>query len=79
MGETLEECAKREFLEETGLEVEVGKLVLVNEFIQEKSDFVKDWEDGIHKIDHIFEVSLVSENAIEGMGTNIDSGMVDFR
>ncbi len=78
-GETLEECAKREFLEETGLEVEVGKLVLINEFIEEKSDFVEGWEEGIHQIDHIFEVSLVFENAIEGMGTNLDPGMVGVR
>ena len=34
-GETLEEAVVREFLEETGLKVEVGELVFVNEMIQE--------------------------------------------
>jgi 8-oxo-dGTP diphosphatase len=34
LGETLEEALKREFREETGLEVEVGALVDVGEFIR---------------------------------------------
>ncbi|MEZ4885780.1 MAG: NUDIX domain-containing protein [Chitinophagales bacterium] len=79
MGETLAECVKREFQEETGLEVEVGNLVLVNEFIQESSDFVEDWKEGIHQVEHIFEVTLVSEEAIEGAGTNFDPGMIGIQ
>ena len=79
MGETLAECTQREFLEETGLEVEVGDLVLVNEFIEESSAFVEDWKEGIHQVEHIFEVSLVSEAAVEGVGTNFDPGMIGVR
>ncbi|MCG8475479.1 MAG: NUDIX domain-containing protein [Cytophagales bacterium] len=33
-GETLERCLQREFLEETGLQIRVGKLLFVNEFLQ---------------------------------------------
>lgn len=33
MGETMENALKREFLEETGLEIEVGKLLFINQFI----------------------------------------------
>jgi 8-oxo-dGTP diphosphatase len=34
LGERLEDALKREFLEETGLEIEVGELAEVKEFIQ---------------------------------------------
>ncbi len=34
LGETAEDALKREFLEETGLEIEVGKLLLMNEFVK---------------------------------------------
>ncbi len=33
-GETVEACLKREFLEETGFEVEVKRFLFVNEFLQ---------------------------------------------
>lgn len=76
IGETLEECVQREFLEETGLEVKVGKLVLVNEFIEESSAFVEDWKDGIHQVEMIFEVTLESADAIGGKASSLDPGMV---
>jgi len=34
VGEMAEDALKREFLEETGLEVEVGKLLIMNEFVK---------------------------------------------
>lgn len=34
VGEMAEEALQREFLEETGLEISVGKLVLMNEFVK---------------------------------------------
>jgi 8-oxo-dGTP diphosphatase len=34
-GERMEECLKREFREETGLEIEVGPFLFVHEFIRE--------------------------------------------
>ncbi|MBU2638969.1 MAG: NUDIX hydrolase [Nanoarchaeota archaeon] len=36
-GETLVECAKREFEEETGLRIEIIKLVYVNDWIKDKA------------------------------------------
>jgi ADP-ribose pyrophosphatase YjhB (NUDIX family) len=39
-GETLEDCAVRETLEETGLKVKVGKLIHINEYIY-KNDWKK--------------------------------------
>ena len=41
MGETLEEGLKREVLEETGLEVEVGKLAGISDLIIRDDDVVK--------------------------------------
>lgn len=46
VGESLHETVRREFLEETGLTIEVGKLLLVNELIQ----------DPFHAIEFYFEV-----------------------
>jgi ADP-ribose pyrophosphatase YjhB (NUDIX family) len=34
VGEMAEEALQREFLEETGLEISVGKLLLMNEFVK---------------------------------------------
>jgi 8-oxo-dGTP diphosphatase len=34
VGEMAEDALKREFLEETGLEISVGKLLLMNEFVK---------------------------------------------
>lgn len=34
VGEMAEDALKREFLEETGLEIEVGKLLIMNEFVK---------------------------------------------
>lgn len=36
-GETLVECAKREFEEETGLKIDITKLVYVNDWIKDKA------------------------------------------
>ncbi len=49
-GETMEEALKREFLEETGLSIEVKKLLHVNELI----------ELPYHAIELFFEVKKVS-------------------
>ncbi|GAB4109010.1 MAG: NUDIX hydrolase [Thermoflexibacter sp.] len=48
-GETLQEALKREFLEETTLEVEVGNLLFVQQFIQAP----------LHAIEFFFEVKIV--------------------
>jgi len=57
-GETLTEAARRETLEETGLSVEVGGLLLVREYIGANHEFAD--EDGdAHQTEFLFEASLV--------------------
>lgn len=47
-GETIQECLKRELLEETGLEVRVERFLFVNEFLQPP----------LHATEFFFEVSI---------------------
>ena len=49
-GESITETLKREFLEETGLVVEVGNLILVNEYL----------ESPLHAVELFFKVKVVS-------------------
>jgi 8-oxo-dGTP diphosphatase len=49
-GETSHEALKREFIEETGLEIAIGKLLFVNEFMQPP----------LHALELFFEVNIVS-------------------
>ncbi len=48
-GETLQVALQREFLEETALEIEVGKLLFVNQYVGEL----------LHAIEFFFEVKIV--------------------
>ena len=50
IGETAPETLKREFLEETGLQIEVGRMLLMNEFVVLP----------LHGIELFFEVKSVS-------------------
>jgi 8-oxo-dGTP diphosphatase len=50
VGETAEEALKREFLEETGLVIEVGKMLRINEFVQLP----------LHGIELFFEVKRIA-------------------
>ncbi|MGV3538561.1 MAG: NUDIX domain-containing protein [Rufibacter sp.] len=49
-GEKVKDCLKREFLEETGLEVEAGRFLYINEFLREP----------LHALELFFEVKLVN-------------------
>jgi 8-oxo-dGTP diphosphatase len=55
-GETIEECLKREFLEETNTTISVGKFLIVNEFIKET----------LHAIELFYEVKIESGNVKKG-------------
>lgn len=56
VGEMAEDALKREFLEETGLEISVGKLLLMNEFVKLP----------LHGIELFFEVKRVGGELILG-------------
>lgn len=49
-GEKVKDCLVREFKEETGLEVEVGRFLFINEFLREP----------LHAIELFFEVKLLN-------------------
>ncbi len=55
-GETAEEALKREFLEETGYIIEVGKLLKTREFVQAP----------LHALELYFSVKIVSGKLMKG-------------
>ncbi len=55
-GETIEECLKREFKEETGLKIQVNKFITFHEFIQLP----------LHALELFFEVTTDDKNYILG-------------
>lgn len=56
-GETIQECLKRELLEETGLEVRVERFLFVNEFLQPP----------LHAIEFFFEVHITGGSLRTGV------------
>ncbi len=77
VGEPLQETLKREFLEETSLEIVVGELALVREFILETSD-LEIWKDGVHQVEVIFFCGLAGEQKAE-MGSVLDPYMTGVK
>jgi ADP-ribose pyrophosphatase YjhB (NUDIX family) len=73
-GEDLILTLKREFKEETQLDVEAGDILLVREFIIEKP-YTDGWEGGIHQIEIIFNCKRANNEQQEGVGTKPDLGM----
>ncbi len=80
VGEDLRSCLRREFEEEASMQVEVGELVLLNEFIKPNPKVIApQWKDGIHQIEAIFEVKRVVLPSSK-MATNVfDPGMQGVR
>ena len=62
-GETLKEGLQREFKEETGLDVRVGELIHIHEFIKER----------IHALEFYFVVGVKSGNIKLGTDPEFDS------
>lgn len=56
-GENVIDCLKREFLEETGLMINIGKFLCLNEYIENK----------LHAIELFFIVSIKGGNLVTGM------------
>lgn len=78
IGESLPTCLIREFKEELNLDIEVGTLVLVKEFIHEQSK-VLGWEAGIHQVELIFEVSTTQVFDENKLGLELDKNMLGAR
>lgn len=55
-GEKISDCLRREFMEETGLQVEVGRFLFLNEFLQPP----------LHAIEYFFEVHATGNNLKKG-------------
>ncbi|WP_299821659.1 NUDIX hydrolase [uncultured Pontibacter sp.] len=55
-GETMQQCLKREVLEETGLQVEVNRFLFMNEFLQPP----------LHALEFFFEVSITAGEPVTG-------------
>ncbi|MCS6820282.1 MAG: NUDIX hydrolase [Microscillaceae bacterium] len=62
-GETAHQTLKREFAEETGLIIEVGKLLFVNEFL----------DPPLHAIELFFEVSIIGGTLKQGFDPELTS------
>jgi len=60
--ETAQNALKREFLEESNLEISVGKLLFVHEFIQKP----------FHAIEFFFEVKIIGGNLEKGYDPELD-------
>lgn len=56
VGESLENALKREFIEETGLEIAVNELLFVNQYI----------ESPIHAIEFFFRITIIGGNLLKG-------------
>lgn len=63
-GESIQATLKREFLEETGLEVEAGKFLHFNEFIGQ----------GLHALELFFEVKIIGGALALGSDPELDVG-----
>lgn len=65
-GETIEECLKREFLEETNTEILVGKFLKVNEFL----------EPPLHAIELFYEVNIVAGEISVGFDPEMENQII---
>ena len=73
-GETLLQTLHRECLEELGLEIEIGPLRYIREYIGVNHEFAEhDFET--HQVEHIFICSIVDQQP-DISGTNPDPGQV---
>lgn len=78
VNEDLISTLKREFKEETSLDVEPEDIVLVREFILETSEFEL-WRNGIHQVEIIFRCKQKYINQEAFAGTIPDYGMNDLK
>ena len=65
-GETIEECLKREFLEETNTIISVGKFLKINEFVKHP----------LHAIELFYEVKILSGETKVGFDPEMEEQII---
>lgn len=65
-GETIEDCLKREFLEETNTEISVGRFLEINEFVTPP----------LHAVELFYEVKIISGIAIKGIDPEMEEQII---
>ena len=73
-GEDQRSALKREFKEETNLDIESHEVLLVREFILDSSEFFV-WKDGIHQVEIIFRCTQKNKEQTAETGSVPDNGM----
>ncbi len=74
VNEDLIRTLKREFMEETTLDLEVHEVIIVREFIIQSSEFDV-WKNGIHQVEIIFRCSQTNVEQEAKPGLLRDQGM----
>lgn len=78
VGEDLKKTLVREFKEETSLDIEVGELAFVREFIYKNPDF-EGWQGGIHQVEVVFFCHLQDAQQEAKIGEKPDISMLNFK
>lgn len=73
-GKSLKETLKREFKEETNLDIEPREVIIVREFMLDTSEF-EQWKNGIHQVEIIFRCFQSDPGAIASAGSKMDVSM----
>lgn len=74
LGETLHEALTREVREETGVEVEIGPLRFVRDYIAKNHEFAEE-DPNVHQVEYMFECRIVDGAAL-GRGSDLDKDQV---
>lgn len=73
-GENLHETLERECIEEINVEVEIGKLVFVREYIGKNHEF--DFDTNVHQIEYMFLCQVIDEFSKIENGTAPDPNQI---
>lgn len=74
-GENLRDTVHRECLEELGVEVEVGSMLFVREYIGKNHQFAQ-YDQKIHQMEYIFDCHLKDPDQEIKTGINPDEGQI---
>jgi ADP-ribose pyrophosphatase YjhB (NUDIX family) len=73
-GETLHEGLKRECMEEIGVDIEIGPLLYVREYIGKNHEFRKT-HHAFHQVENVFRCTLAS-TSVAGVGSEHDKKQI---